>query len=1506
MKKLLFALSLFVAPFISYGQTISVTPVFMPQYGVVAPAGSQIMTVCRLKLSFGNSNANKIYRYTTGVSPTAGLSVGSSIEGAGTFFIAESSDGISVDVQGYSGTRNVGGTLISNKEFNTAATPRFGIFTTDVNGDYTGWFSVVLDNSTVASQVYFYVAVDGGNDGILNKYFYGNQLITLKAFNTNWQGGMNVITGTSVAKDQQIVILWDTENPISTTRPLSITWTEDDGVTIPTGAFSSWYKNNVDGVPGKWAAYSPNGSAIGVRRMDYYDGGNSTVYPSPQVQFSHIDNNGDGTFCGVQTSNNAVGSNLPLIMIDGTNVEKFVVQKITTLQRGLQISSNNPVGLLVLNADLSPGFSTVSLCGSITTTNVNPVPAGQLLLNSTGSLSFNGFTAATLPSYITNLNNLTVNTSGGVQLSADLIISGQLNISSGSLAIGANTLTFSGGPITPSNASLVGGTTSSIIFNGSSAGVFLPSSANSLKNITIANPIGVMLKASLVLSNDLILQTGGVVNCDVYSLQVAHDIVAIGTGGIQNSNSANGKVLVNGGNYQSKVGGGIFDVLEITSGADFTGDVYTKKSITLSTNIAGQKINIGAHKLSIGGTWGGNIQHVTGTKQSSLEFAGTTPQTIPSANTTLLDIGSLIINNDVDVTLASNIKLATSLELNKGTFRDGGNTITLAGDIKGSATHIGTGKIIMTGGITKQYISDATITNLDLNNALGFELNGTNTGATNIAGQLNLITGSVAVKDKGLYFLGTNALPVIRTGGNIELVKQSSLGFGNKTTKQTGAGTFTIASGLLIGSSSSPTRSGNTIEIGSFVINRTNPVQLNINQQFDLYKTFSLVDGNLILPNSYQFDLKSNSITETAMVDVVDLVANPGAKITYGSGAAFSIERYIPKDVDAGAGRRAYRDVSLGIINPTGTMFTDWQENAPGSPLPGIGILITGEKGTPGTVNPTTGLDRTISGSASARRYWIDPGTGLPSWINILNTKNIEYNGLLPYRALVRGDRYYDVNTSLLVMNNTTKLRSKGQLIIGEVTINKNGASCPGFSTTTQRTNFGDDGSGSLPWTMIANPYAAPISWFKIKSHNPGITSAYRILDPNLNALGDYVDWIDFGNGTGSKTNGASAINDLIQPGQAFFITNNGSSNVTFTIKESDKVIDPSKLTAVFKTTSKSANNKEMTTASKIEIGLIQNVNSEDKYRDAAIVLFDTKYSNNINGDDIEKWFGGVNNIAITRTKPLSAETRSSLKNTDTFPIQLSGLTTGSNYKIAVDLASGKLNDLTQVVLKDNYLNKEITMDKNAQNTYDFQPTSSAATYSNRFALIFKTATVLAAEFFTLTGYEKNKGIILSWDVSEKSVKEYIVKHSLDGKTFSAAGVIIAKGDGSKTYDWFDNSPSISTNYYRIEALNINGSRNLSNVIKVTTSVKQGFKCFPNPAKDYIQMQFTAAKKEGTINIRLFNATGQLILTQQLAIKKDQSNVTMTLPVLPTANYSIEAAIEEKVLRQSILIKQNE
>jgi hypothetical protein len=209
------------------------------------------------------------------------------------------------------------------------------------------------------------------------------------------------------------------------------------------------------------------------------------------------------------------GSYNNLELSDAGNAE--ILSGVSTVNGTLTLTAGEMFGSA--NMTLGNGVTIVRNAGAL-----DAAPTFGTSLN----LSYTGSTPATtgyeLPTIDTVLQNLTVNNSGGVTLGANATVNNTLTLTSGTFAIGANTLSISKA-IVGTTTNLSGGSTSSLSIEGTGSGITVPSSVTSLNNLTLNNPNGATLGASMNIIDGTALTALGQINTGANTLN-------LGTGGM--------------------------------------------------------------------------------------------------------------------------------------------------------------------------------------------------------------------------------------------------------------------------------------------------------------------------------------------------------------------------------------------------------------------------------------------------------------------------------------------------------------------------------------------------------------------------------------------------------------------------------------------------------------------------------------------------------------------------------------------------------------------------------------------------------------------------------------------------------------------------------------------------------------------------------------------------------------------------------------------------------------
>lgn len=169
----------------------------------------------------------------------------------------------------------------------------------------------------------------------------------------------------------------------------------------------------------------------------------------------------------------------------------------------------------------------------------------------------------------------------------------------------------------------------------------------------------------------------------------------------------------------------------------------------------------------------------------------------------------------------------------------------------------------------------------------------------------------------------------------------------------------------------------------------------------------------------------------------------------------------------------------------------------------------------------------------------------------------------------------------------------------------------------------------------------------------------------------------------------------------------------------------------------------------------------------------------------------------------------------------------------------------------------------------------------------------LPVDFQSFSITKSSNGAQLSWIVAnEINLKSYEVERSADGRNFKAIATINAVG--TEKYNYTDKELSNGINYYRIKAIDKDGSFKYSVTKNIAHNAngKVEYSIYPNPAKNELVIKNLV----GTNDISLVDATGKVVLRK--------SNVTsglieLNIASLPNGFYTvlINDGTETKSLR---------
>ncbi|MGI8634380.1 MAG: immunoglobulin domain-containing protein [Segetibacter sp.] len=616
----------------------------------------------------------------------------------------------------------------------------------------------------------------------------------------------------------------------------------------------------------------------------------------------------------------------------------------------------------------------------------------------------------------------------------------------------------------------------------------------------------------------------------------------------------------------------------------------------------------------------------------------------------------------------------------------------------------------------------------------------------------------------------------------------------------------------------------------------------------------NLTAGTLAL-GSNKITIQSTSIANTSMVTTV----GSSATVTYGTGGAFIVERFIPA-------KRASRLLSPAVTSTT-SIKENWMEGVSNpdrwlnyNPTPGYGTHITGPK------LATDSLDVTQTYNPSL--FAFDNNT--QGWSIVPNSSGTLTAGS-PFRLMVRGSRAVDLNDNYATPSNTI-LRATGTLAIGTQVV-----------------------SGALSkkvggFSFIGNPYACPVNWNNLQKS--GIASSYYTLDETQGTRGAYVS---YNSSSGTNSSPTSMVDENIQSGQGFFVeTKAVSPSLSFT--ESSKSYTN---TSVFRSAG---------SLTKLSALLLLNLNpGSSNTADGFVAVFGDNFSSAVGFEDSYKFTNLDENMAINRNGvALSIEARPSISGCDTIPIKMWQYRQKEYY---LKFVGENFDPLVKASLKDAFLGKETPLDLSTFTTIAFSITPDSASFApNRFSIVFNTRSALPVTLSKVKASRQDKGIEVAWEtMTETNIDRYEIEKSVNMREFDKVFTIAPKAASTtgNTYNWLDNNAIDGNNFYRIKMVDKTGTASYSAVVSVNMkNSKTNVTVYPNPITgSTIGLQLTSMP-EGQYKVDISNLSGQNVSRSVLQHSGGSGSQIITLKQkLPAGKYMLQLTNNQTTITKTILVQ---
>lgn len=454
----------------------------------------------------------------------------------------------------------------------------------------------------------------------------------------------------------------------------------------------------------------------------------------------------------------------------------------------------------------------------------------------------------------------------------------------------------------------------------------------------------------------------------------------------------------------------------------------------------------------------------------------------------------------------------------------------------------------------------------------------------------------------------------------------------------------------------------------------------------------------------------------------------------------------------------------------------------------------------------------------------------------------------------VRGDRSVTTYNGTSVV---TTLRTKGKIME------------PGNLPPT--TNI-----GANLFETVGNPYASAIDFSNAlgQTRTGNVNDVFYLWDPRLGGAFGYGAYqtctksganylISPGGGSYGALN---SIQNTIQSGQAFFVSA-GAGGGTLIFNELAKTTGGKLFTRPGLTVPV----KRLNNCLFIVSGNTRTL------MDGVVAEFDRTYSNNLDRLDAIKLLNGNENLGImSGGKLLAVERRANIQNRDTIYYNFSQ-SRMAHYQFEFTPENIAREGL-KAFLEDKYLGTrtQVSLTGTTRVNFNIENTPGSAA-PNRFRLVFIDKD--RPDFFSLLSAKNlDKEVLVSWKTGGEDIDgTYQVERSPDGKQFTMIHAEPVQAVNS--YTWKDTNPLPGTNYYRIHNPDQANKSSYSNQVKVTVAQgNRSISVYPNPVTDGIMYLRFRGLLKGDYLLKLFNNTGQLIMSKNLFYTEATVNEPVKLP----------------------------
>lgn len=195
------------------------------------------------------------------------------------------------------------------------------------------------------------------------------------------------------------------------------------------------------------------------------------------------------------------------------------------------------------------------------------------------------------------------------------------------------------------------------------------------------------------------------------------------------------------------------------------------------------------------------------------------------------------------------------------------------------------------------------------------------------------------------------------------------------------------------------------------------------------------------------------------------------------------------------------------------------------------------------------------------------------------------------------------------------------------------------------------------------------------------------------------------------------------------------------------------------------------------------------------------------------------------------------------------------------------------------------------------------ASYTNSTAPIFG---ILPVELLYFSAEESKNNVELTWaTASEKNNDYFTLYRSIDGNNWEEISRVVGAGNSNNVnnYLFTDNNPINGTSYYKLRQTDFDGRYEDFEIVSVNIQLTETqVTLYPNPATDYINVNYFVASSANEITINIFNASGKLLNSSSHVNNEFGNEAQINIQNLDNGMYYMQVSDNSELVYKSSFI----